>query len=81
MTEIEHLLSVADAYKAALLIEDTTVSARVFDDSKKLAALRDGADITLGRFNKALVWFSANWPDGAVWPEDVMRPSIFAEAS
>lgn len=81
MTEIEHLLSVADAYKAALLIEDTTVSARVFDDSKKLAALRDGADITLGRFNKALMWFSANWPDGAVWPEDVMRPSLLAEAS
>lgn len=80
MTEIEHLLSVADAYKAALLIEDTTVSARVFDDSKKLAALREGADITLGRFNKALVWFSANWPDGAEWPVHVMRPEMESAA-
>lgn len=76
MNEIGHLLSVADAYKSALSIEDTTVSARVFDDSKKLAALRDGADITVSRFNKAMHWFSDNWPDGAVWPKSVARPDM-----
>ena len=74
MTEIAHLLSVADAYKAALKIEDTTVSSRVFGDSKKLEALRAGADITLGRFNAALRWFADNWPETAKWPEGIARP-------
>lgn len=76
MNEISHLLSVADEYKAALQIEDTTVSARVFDDSKKLGALRGGADITVGRFNSALIWFATNWPDGAMWPTGVPRPEV-----
>lgn len=75
MTEIAHLLSVADAYKAALAIEDTTVSSRVFDDSKKLDALRSGSDITLGRFNSAMRWFSDNWPASAEWPTSVLRPA------
>lgn len=70
MQQIAHLLSVADAYKAALGIEDTTVSARVFNDSKKLTALRSGADITVGRFNAAMRWFDENWPN------DVDRPAF-----
>ena len=76
MQQIAHLLSVTDAYKSALGIEDTTVSARVFNDSKKLTALRTGADITVGRYNGAMHWFSANWPEGAVWPASVARPAV-----
>lgn len=75
MQQIEHLLTVADAYKDAIGIEDTTVSARVFNDGKKLTALRNGADITVGRFNAAIRWFDDNWPDGAKWPSSVARPS------
>ena len=74
MQQIADLLSVADAYKTGLGIEDTTVSARVFNDSKKLSALRAGADITIGRFNSALRWFDDNWPDGVRWPVQVQRP-------
>lgn len=74
MNEISHLLSVADAYKAATGLEDVTVSHRLFGDSKKLKALRDGSDITLGRFNAALHWFAENWPQTAKWPADVQRP-------
>ena len=76
MQQIAHLLSVADAYKAALGIEDTTVSARVFNDSKKLASLRSGSDITVGRFNAAMRWFSTNWPDDARWPAGIHRPAV-----
>lgn len=75
MTEISHLLSVADAFKKATGLEDVTLSHRLFSDSKKLAALRNGADITVGRFNASMVWLSANWPDDAVWPEGVVRPA------
>lgn len=75
MTDISHLLSVADAYKAATGLEDVTLSHRLFADSKKLTALRNGADITLGRFNASMLWLSANWPAGAKWPNDVVRPA------
>ena len=74
MINIQHLLIVAGAYGSALGIEDKTVSSRVFDDSKKLSALRSGSDLTVSRFNDALRWFSANWPEGTDWPDDVMRP-------
>jgi len=68
------LLRVADAYLQALGLSDKTVSSRVFRDSKKLGAMRDGADITMGRFAEAMRWFSENWPEGAEWPDDVARP-------
>lgn len=75
MIEIIHLLSAADAFKKATGLEDVTLSHRMFGDSKKLAALRSGeADITVGRFNASMIWLSENWPQDAVWPEDVTRP-------
>lgn len=63
MIEIDALISRADAYKTASgIVDDTTVSYRVFGDSKKLAALRGGADITVRRFNQAMRWFDEHWP-------------------
>jgi len=76
MMSLVHLLKLIDVYAAALSIEDKTVSFRVFGDSKKVTALRDGADITVGRFNAALAWFAANWPDAAEWPATVARPEL-----
>lgn len=74
MNEIAHLLTVADTYIEAASVKEVTLSHRLFGDSKKLTALRDGADITVSRFNGAMIWFSANWPDGAEWPEGIGRP-------
>ena len=74
MIEIAHLLCLANAYQRATALEDVTLSHRVFGDSKKLAALRSGADITVTRFNNAIMWFSANWPDALEWPQQVFRP-------
>lgn len=78
MIEIAHLLALADAFKKADPVSDTTLSFRMFKDSKKLAALRSGSDITTGRFNDAVQWFSDNWPDDAVWPSEVSRPKVAA---
>lgn len=77
MAHLDQLLTVAAAYKtAAGLTDDKTVSSRAFGDSKKLSALQAGADITLGRFNATMRWFSENWPAEAPWPDAVERPSI-----
>lgn len=76
MFQIAHLLTIVDEYRRVTRTEDRTVSSRVFADSKKLSALRTGADITTSRFNDAVVWFSKNWPEGAVWPDCIQRPAI-----
>lgn len=74
MIEIETLLTLVDCYSAATGLPDSTVSYRLFDDTKKIANMRAGADITVGRFNHAVRWLSDNWPEGAVWPETIARP-------
>lgn len=74
MFKITDLISIADEYRRATGAEDRTVSSRVFADSKKLGALRSGADITTSRFNDAVMWFSENWPEGANWPDGIDRP-------
>jgi len=78
MSAIDQLLRVARAYAEIKAIPLSTVSSRVFDDGKKLKALEDGADISVGRFERALQWFSDNWPEGD-WPSDVPRPDALAD--
>ncbi|WP_157014873.1 hypothetical protein [Mesorhizobium xinjiangense] len=79
MIGIPDLLAVTGEYIRVTQIKEVTLSFRVFGDSKKLKMLREGADITLGKFNAALLWLSTNWPEGAEWPRDVPRP--IAEAA
>lgn len=72
------LLQIADAYIAAsdglrdVTRPDVTLSYWVFGDSKKLAALRGEADITLGRFDAALSWFATHWPEGHAMPPHLL---------
>lgn len=74
MLTVDHLLRLADVYRSATALEEVTLSHRLFADSKKLSAMRDGADITVTRFNNALLWFAANWPADVAWPTDIPRP-------
>jgi hypothetical protein len=78
MLQIAHLLALADEYQRVDPIEDKTLSGRIFGDQKKLAALRDGSDITTARFNASVQWFSDHWPDGAQWPVGIVRPKVAA---
>lgn len=74
MSATNHLLKLARVYGGALELGQSTVSWRVFGDTKKLGAIDGGADIQVRRYEKAMAWFSENWPDGAAWPDDVPRP-------
>lgn len=74
----DQLLTVARRYAEIEGVPLSTVSSRVLNDGKKLTALEEGADITVGRFEAALTWFSENWPSGD-WPADIARPAA-AEA-
>lgn len=74
MNSIDALIQLADEYGRATGVTVTTVSWRVFNDSKKLSAIKAGADIQVSRFERAVSWFAQNWPEGAVWPEALPRP-------
>jgi hypothetical protein len=75
MSGIEELLTIARAYGEAEGVPLSTVSSRALDDGKKLRALEAGADINVGRLERAMQWFSDKWPDGAAWPDGVSRPA------
>jgi hypothetical protein len=73
---IEALKAVAMVYCAAADVPPKTLSWRVFNDGKKLdAILADKADLMTANFERAMEWLSANWPEGAVWPENIARPA------
>lgn len=78
MSGIDSLLKVARRYAEIEGVPLSTVSSRALNDGKKLGALEDGADINVRRLEKALAWFSDNWPAGE-WPDEVRRPG-FASA-
>jgi hypothetical protein len=76
MTCIDELITAARIYAAAEGVELKTVSWRVFGDAKKLDAItKAGADLQTRRFEGAMRWFSANWPDTVAWPSDIPRPA------
>ena len=75
-----HILELADEYLRVEAIRETALSNRLFGESKKLALLRAGTDLTLSRYRLAVEWFSVNWPDGAEWPNGIARPVAEAAA-
>ncbi|MNU34524.1 hypothetical protein D3C71_231070 [compost metagenome] len=73
MDPIPHLIRLARAYGAATGVELSTVSWRLFQDTKKLEALIDGRDIQVRRYSAALQWLADNWPEGTDRPEGLDR--------
>jgi hypothetical protein len=74
MNSISHLLIVARAFQAATGLDQSTVSWRALGDVRKLAALEEGKDIQVTRFERGMLWLSENWPDAVAWPNGVPRP-------
>lgn len=81
MSGIDQLLTIARQYAAAEKIELSAVSWRVFGDSKKIGAIEAGADIQVRRQERAVQWFSDNWPDNAKWPKGIQRPASTVTAA
>lgn len=81
MATIEDLKRVALAFEALTDTPLRTLSSRIFDDGKRLKAVVAGtSDLTTARFDHAMQWFSANWPEGVAWPDEIDRPEA-AEAA
>jgi hypothetical protein len=70
----EQLLTTADRFGLLAGIGRKRVSTIVLNRGSKLDDIADGGDLTTGTFERAMQWFSDNWPDDASWPENVERP-------
>jgi len=77
----DQLLLIAQTYAEAVgtrgrdgLPSLAGISTRVFGDGKTFGRIAAGGDLTTGSFERAMRWFSENWPAGTEWPEAVKRP-------
>ena len=70
------LVRLADAFGAAKGLSRGTVSDRVFGAGHVLGGMAAGTrDCSTGTYEKALQWFSDNWPDDVSWPAGIDRPA------
>lgn len=85
MSPIENFLQLVDTYCGLCGIADATLSTRLFNDGKRIAAIRAGGDVGARRLQIAINWFSANWPRDTKWPAGAFRlelataPAVDAE--
>lgn len=70
----EQLLLLMQCYADAISAPITTASKRATGTTNTVHRLRGGSGITDIRFDKAVRWFSENWPEHARWPSSVYRP-------
>lgn len=75
MTLRAQLILVSDLYGQATGKGRQRVSTIVLNRGSTLDKIADGqADLTTGTFEKAMLWFSENWPQQLDWPSSIKRP-------
>lgn len=75
MNLIDRLHSVVDRYCTATGFRREQVSYRIFSDQRRLGLVIEGEKgMTVASFERAMTWFSANWPADLDWPEGIERP-------
>jgi hypothetical protein len=71
---VANLKAVSSAFALASRLKASTIWARAVGDARFMDRVESGAGFTVKTYDNALLWFSANWPDNAVWPATVARP-------
>jgi hypothetical protein len=69
MINTEHLTILTGKLSKLLHIEETALSSRIFDDSNRLHRLREGSDILLSSYTRAIAWMRVHWPEDDKSPE------------
>lgn len=80
MDTIADLLRIVDAFAATRKVSDARASTLIFGDGTRIKHLRNGGDMGVRRIQRALFWLSDNWPNGADWPADIVRPEIHSSS-
>lgn len=74
MTLTEQLIIISDLWCRGAGRSRSRVSTLVFGDGSRLDGIVAGKDLNTRSWERAMAWFSANWPEGLAWPEGVERP-------
>jgi hypothetical protein len=71
-----HLRSLAEAFAKATGMARSTISRKAFRDPGLLDRIvrRKRGSFTVRTYDRGVAWFSANWPAGLGWPDEVPRP-------
>lgn len=69
-----HLLLLCTRFCEARKLEETTVGRLCAADGRFFSRIREGKTFTAKKYDEVVVWFAANWPPTATWPENVARP-------
>lgn len=69
------LLTVSDLYCTAAGVSRSRVSTIVLSGGRRLDRIEGGGDVSTATFERAMQWFSDNWPEAADWPSGVSRPA------
>jgi hypothetical protein len=77
----DSLTKLADEMAAHLGLSAATVSTYVFSDGKRVDQFRKGRTCTVRVAERAIAWFSQNWPADLAWPSDIPRPALIAGAA
>ena len=75
--ELAHnLLAVAEEFSRVRGIKLSTARRHVGAASGFFDRIKSGdtPDFRVSNYDAMLLWFSRNWPQGAVWPSKVARP-------
>jgi len=75
MSLTSDLMTVATRYCDATERSRARIATIIFNDGKKFDLIEGGADLGTRVYEKAMLWFSANWPEGVAWPKGIKRPT------
>lgn len=68
------LLKVARAYSEATGRSLARIGTVIHNQGAFFKKLEEGGTCTMETFDKAMRWFSENWPSDASWPVGIARP-------
>lgn len=68
------LLTVARTYSEASGRSLARVATLIHNQGALFKKLEAGGSCTIATFDKAMRWFSANWPANTSWPDGIARP-------
>ena len=75
----DHLITLAEAYAVNRDVKVGTVSLKAAGDTGFIQKLKDrSGSFTVRKYDEAMAWFGANWPEGLPWPSEVPRPKVAA---
>jgi hypothetical protein len=71
---VANLSAVFAAFAKASNLSTSTIWLRAAKDARFMTRVEGGGSFTVKTYDAVISWFSANWPENAVWPESVVRP-------